>query len=119
MAVFIKYGQNIYYLWSAYKLTFSKFTPTSILIDHIIEKYIDSSYEILDLGHTDPDNTGLLTYKAKFGGTHMKLFQTVISRKKVEYNKDGNFPIITQFIQQMPDAVAKMLTPLIFRLYKK
>ncbi|MCD6579143.1 GNAT family N-acetyltransferase, partial [bacterium] len=117
-AMFIKYGQNIYYLWSAYKLKFSKFTPTSILIDYIIEKYSGKNIETLDLGHTSPDNIGLLAYKAKFGGINKKLYHFYISKRKLKINKkEPQFHFFRLLINHIPKQILSLLNSIVFKLY--
>ncbi len=121
-AIFLRYQKRVVESWTCYDRKYLQFSPTALLIDYIIEKYSDSGYEILDLGHTSPENKGLLKYKGKFGGIHKKLTHLYISRNRKNIEKLSNneqFGLIRKIIKHSPIILAYLLTPAIFKLYRK
>ena len=69
----LQYGKTIYYKYGASVARCHKFGPMPYLFWHAIEDAIASGFEELDMGRSECDNAGLVTFKDRWSAARSSL----------------------------------------------
>lgn len=66
-AVFFHFGASAIYKYGASDMAYSKWRPNNLVMWEAIRWYESRNYETLNMGRTEPDNSGLRRYKLGWG----------------------------------------------------
>jgi hypothetical protein len=69
----LQYGKSLYYKYGASVARFHRFGPMPYLFWHAIQNAIASGLEELDMGRSDCDNVGLVTFKDRWSAARSSL----------------------------------------------
>jgi len=101
----LQYGRSLYYKYGASLASFHRFGPVPYLFWHAIQDAIDGGLEELDMGRSDCNNPGLVTFKERWGAVRSLLtyLRCPVNGKWPHYSHPLGRRLVGIACRHMPD----------------
>jgi len=106
------------YAWGASDINYSKFSPSTLLIDNLIKICSEDGFQKLDFGVTSPAHNSLLNFKKSWG---CQTIQLPYFCKLITDNTGPSMDYHTSFVnirkpyELLPDSLIKYLSPMLVK----
>ncbi len=114
-AVFLHWQKTLTYKYGASLPDDLQARPNNLIMWSAIQWGCENGFEVMDFGKTDLANTGLRTFKSRWGAREFRLPYTYLAphEKKVSNGRLGN--VLSRVIQMSPPQVCRILGELLYR----
>ena len=113
-SIYFHFKKKAYYKYGAFDTKYDYLSPSYFVMWEAIKIYAQNGYESLCFGRTEPENKGLLQYKASWGcsskiikyykyNINMKIF--IDKKNRSKYNYKGFFTILPSFVLRILGSV--------------
>lgn len=111
--VILKGGNFAHYCWGAYDVRFKHLSPLKILLMRAIESLLVQGYQLLSLGTSPTNNTGLRFFKRQWGAEERMAFMSCLRGEYFPVHYDDSFPFMRSLIPFIPLPVFIRAMPII------
>jgi CelD/BcsL family acetyltransferase involved in cellulose biosynthesis len=114
-AVFLHWQKTLTYKYGASLPDDLQARPNNLIMWTAIQWGCDNGFDVMDFGKTDLANTGLRTFKSRWGARELPLSYTYLAPHKKRIG-DGKLKILlSEIIQRSPPQVGRVLGELLYK----
>lgn len=113
----LQYGKSLYYKYGASDAQFHNLGAMACLLWHAIEDGIERGMEELDMGRSEPDNRGLITFKDRWGAERQRMsyLRIPIGKRNPLVKPTPGRDLAQRILSYMPDRILVAIGPFLYR----
>ena len=116
-AVFLHWNHTLTYKYAASKPDSFHLCPNHLLFWHAIQWGCNNGFTKLDLGRTSIENTGLRSFKSRWGAKETPLLYTSLPHKSNQISNHLLLKVMAGVIQRSPALVCRVSGELLYRYF--
>lgn len=114
-AVFLHWQKTLTYKYGASLPDDLQARPNNLIMWSAIQWGCENGYEKMDFGKTDLSNTGLRTFKSRWGGREFHLPYTYLAPREKKADEGRLRGLLSWIIQKSPPQVCRILGELLYK----
>jgi len=114
-AVFLGWQKTLTYKYGASDPGALSLRPNNLLFWDVIQWGHEQGYERLDLGRSDVENTGLRTFKSRWGAEESMLTYTTLSNQPISHTDARWMGLMNAVIHRAPTWVCRLTGEILYK----
>ncbi len=114
-AIFLHWKTILTYKYGASRDDGLKYRPNNLVMWTAIQWGCDHGFAFFDMGRTDLENTGLRTFKSRWGAQETPLFYTSLGVKSVHMGEGKLMSYIHKILQKSPACICRLSGELLYK----
>ena len=113
-AVFLHWHQTLTYKYGASSVSGLRLRPNNLLFSAAIRWACENGYKVFDMGKTDPTNTGLRSFKTRWGADETPLTYSTLSSRRSRRGNAKLEQVMRTIIRNSPTWVCRAAGELLY-----
>jgi CelD/BcsL family acetyltransferase involved in cellulose biosynthesis len=114
-AIFLHWKAILTYKYGASKDDGLKYRPNNLVMWTAIQWGCDQGFALFDMGRTDLENTGLRTFKSRWGARETPLFYTSLGTNSIPKGEGKLMGYMHRILQKLPTYVCRLSGELLYK----